>query len=366
MFDVAIVGGGPVGLVMAIEAHRRGLVPVVFERRTGLIDKACGEGLMPAGVRTLERLGARRWIPDADCAAFTAIRYVQEDGRGVDGELPPPGGLGIRRTALRDALRREADALGIDVREGCGVRDFRRDQQSTIVRTDDGEVRARFVVGADGLHSATREAMGASGPPSAVRRFGLRRHVAMVPWAPRVEVHLASGIEAYVTPAGQERVGVAFLWTDGAVDGPPSFDSLLLRFPALAERIADAPSDSTVRGAGALMQHVRRRTADGVALVGDAAGYVDAITGEGLSLGFAQAALLADVLPRAIVAGGARETLAEYERSSRALFSRYARTAGALLWLARRPALRRFVVNRLIAHPPLFGRVLRAAVGTHD
>jgi hypothetical protein len=103
-------------------------------------------------------------------------------------------------------------------------------------------------VAADGLHSPLRKAEGlcARGRAAPLRAAP---HVALAPWASAVEVHFAGGVEAYVTPAGRGRVGVAFLWEDGAV-APVSFDALLARFPALGAASAGAPWDSSPRGAG--------------------------------------------------------------------------------------------------------------------
>jgi flavin-dependent dehydrogenase len=175
-------------------------------------------------------------------------------------------------------------------------------------------------------------------------------------------VHLSSGVEAYVTPSGVNRVGVAFLWEDGSFQGVPDFDHLLSRFPVLVERLCGSAPDSRVLGAGPMRQDVRARTARRAALVGDAAGYVDAITGEGLSLGFEQARVLADVLPAALAAGATVSSLSRYENESARAFRRHSRLANALLWTARRPRLRRFVVNRLIETPAAFGFVLRRAM----
>jgi flavin-dependent dehydrogenase len=307
-----------------------------------------------------------RWLTPADYAGFFAIRYVQEDGRGVEAQLPAPGGLGVRRTALRAALAREAREQGIEIREGCGVRAHEIARDGVVVATDAGEVTARFLVAADGLHSSLRRSLGLGREARGVRRFGLRRHFALAPWAPRVEVHLSAGVEAYVTPSGAHRVGVAFLWADSGISEVPDFGHLLSRFPVLMERLKGAGTDSRVLGAGPLRQEVRARTVRRAALVGDAAGYVDAITGEGLSLGFGQARVLAEVLPLALAEGASVQSLARYERHNAAAFRRYARLANALLWTARRPRLRRFVLNRLIEVPAVFGVALRWAMTSGD
>ncbi|MFH1176348.1 MAG: FAD-dependent monooxygenase, partial [Acidobacteriota bacterium] len=96
--DVAVAGGGPAGLATAIFAARAGLATAIFEKTGGPPDKACGEGLMPDGVRVLEELGARAHLDPADCAPFSGIRYIQEDGTAAEGRFPGLGGLGIRRT----------------------------------------------------------------------------------------------------------------------------------------------------------------------------------------------------------------------------------------------------------------------------
>jgi flavin-dependent dehydrogenase len=115
-------------------------------------------------------------------------------------------------------------------------------------------------------------------------RFGLRRHFALPPWTDHVEVHWAPGHEAYVTPIADDLVGVAVL-------GPPGtgFDEALAALPALTARLRGAAPATEVRGAGPLRQTARSVRQGRVLLVGDAAGYVDALTGEGLSTGFTAA-----------------------------------------------------------------------------
>lgn len=361
-YDVIVVGGGPAGLAVALEAARRGFSAVVFERRKGPVDKACGEGLMPSGLAALGRLGVLAHLARDDTAPFESITYVQENGRSVVGRLPPPGGLGVRRTALSRAMSLRARELGVVLREGCAVRAHHLDAAGVTVESDLGATRGRLLVAADGLHSPLRTAEGLRRRVAGPRRFGLRRHVARAPWAPTVEVHFAEGVEAYVTPAGAARVGIAFLWEDGAV-APASFDAMLARFPRLERRIEGAPWDSDPRGAGPLRQSVSSRVKDRFALVGDAAGYVDAITGEGLSLAFEAAEALGATLPTALARGATAASLAPYDQTAGRAFDRYARLASLLVWTARRPRLRRFVLDELIAHPWLFERALTHVVG---
>ncbi len=361
--DVVVVGGGPAGLALAANAAKRGLDVVLLERGELPADKPCGEGLMPAGVRALEALGARRRLSDADCTPFTGLRYVQEDGRQARAILPFGGGLGIRRIALSSALFEVAREQGATIRPKMLVRGFTRERDRVVVRTDEGEIEAGILVAADGLHSRIRRDAGLEGPPQPVRRFGMRRHVRLPPWCEDVEVHFTEGAEAYVTPCGAERVGVAFLFEHGRVPPRVRFELLLERFPVLRTRLAGAAFDSEVRGSGSLWHQPRSRTADRLVLLGDAAGYIDALTGEGVSLALQGAEALAAVLPDALTRGGERRALLPFERACDRAWRRYAVLTRSMLALARRPGLRRVVLRVLERHPGMFNRLVAAALG---
>jgi flavin-dependent dehydrogenase len=362
--DVAVVGGGPAGLAAAIAAAGRGFSVVVIERRGWPQDKACGEGLMPSGLHALERLGVRALLDPAECAPIVGVRYVQEDGSVADAHFPKEsgGGLGIRRLALSAALLRRAREAGVELRAGAQARGVvRRSDRIEVVLEEGDPIAARLVVAADGLASPLRRAEGLELPPNGPQRFGVRRHYRRPAWSPFVEVHFADGFEAYVTPAGAERVGVAFLWDARSAGPPGSFPSLVDRFPSLRGQLAGVTPDSEPRGAGPLRRRARARTADRLVLLGDAGGYVDAITGEGLSLAFSCAEALAAVLPKALAEGATRASLRGYERAFSRAFRRYALLAGGLVLLTRFPAARRRLVRLLGHHPRTFSRILHWA-----
>lgn len=363
--DVAIVGGGPAGLAVAIHAARHGFATLLLERQGFPRDKACGEGLMPAGLRELEALGARDHLTPADCAPIVGIRYLQEDGTSVEGRLPAPGGLGIRRLALESALERAARTAGVELREHTGVTQVERTPEHARLTLTSGEqVEARLVVAADGLASPLRRAQGLDVEPraSTPRRYGLRQHFQLPPWTPFVEVHFARGVEAYVTPAGGTRVGVAFLWEDGALEGHVGFTELVSHFPVLRARLEGMTPDSSPRGAGPLARAVRARSLDRFVLVGDAAGYVDAITGEGLTLAFRSAAELGRRLPEVLARGASRASFADYERAIRPAYRRYVFFTRSLLFLARRPGWRAWIIRRLARVPRLFEWALNQVI----
>jgi flavin-dependent dehydrogenase len=333
MRDVVVVGGGPVGLATALYAARAGLDVEVREPRPAPLDKACGEGLMPGAVADLEELGiSPPGLP------LAGIRYV-DGSRSVEAPFRSGAGRGVRRTALLAALSDAVARAGVPV-ETRPVRELDQDADGVSV---DGEP-ARYVLVADGLHSPVRRMLGLEAPRAGRRRFGLRRHVATTPWTPYVEVHWSPHAEAYVTPVAGDCVGVALL-----VDGGGDFDELLAGLPGLRERLAGAPS-TKVLGAGPLRQRSRRRVAGRVLLVGDASGYVDALTGEGIALGLAHA--------RAAVAAVRAGDPASYERAWQRLSWRHNLLTQGLLAASGRPLLRRRLVPAAQAVPWLF----RAAV----
>jgi flavin-dependent dehydrogenase len=322
-----------VGLVTALEARRRGLDVVVVEPRPTPVDKACGEGLMPTAAGRLRALGVA-----VEGRPFVGIRYVGLD-REVAATFRHGAGLGVRRTALHSALAASADRAGVCRVEGR-VRDVSDD--GSVVSA--AGVRARWLVAADGLHSTVRREAGLDDPVSGRPpvRFGIRRHYGVQPWSDHVEVHWAAGHEAYVTPIADDLVGVAVLGPAGT-----GFDEALAALPALTARLRGAAAVTELRGAGPLRQTARSVRKGRILLVGDAAGYVDALTGEGLSTGFAAAreavAALADGQPERYPAAWSRAT------------RRHRLLTGALVAATARPGPRALLVPAATRLPRVFG-----------
>ena len=303
---------------------------------------------MPAGVRALAAIGV-------DCAALSAapfrgVRFIERE-RAFAGQFATGAGLGVRRTELSRTLLEAASKAGATLRFECGIEGWELHAAGVRAHTSQGVMRARVLIGADGLASRVRAQAGLA-LAGAAHRFGMRRHFRIAPWSEYVEVHWGDTAEAYVTPVATDEVGVALLWSG---DGGRYRDHLA-RFPAVVARLAGAEPVSEVRGSGPFWQGARRRVAPGVALVGDAAGYTDAVTGEGITLALHCAAALARVVAE-------RRPLADYELAWRRL-SRPHRAFAALLGFGvAHPRLRRAAFRVLEAAPIAFEALLRVAAG---
>ncbi|WP_028047203.1 NAD(P)/FAD-dependent oxidoreductase [Cellulomonas sp. URHE0023] len=336
--DVLVAGGGPVGLAVAIEARLAGLRAMVVEPRATPIDKACGEGLMPGAVAALARLDVH---PTGH--PLTGIRYVRGDRR-ADHLFTSSSGLGVRRTALHLALALRAEELGVEVVPGK-VETIEQDAGSVTA----AGIRASWLMACDGLHSTVRRQVGLDRPAARAggRRYGIRRHYRIAPWSDLVEVHWGRHVEAYVTPVGPDTVGVAML-------GPQhhDFDRSLDGFPDLRRHLGSTPTLGPPRGAGPLLQRTRARTAGRVRLVGDASGYVDALTGEGVRVGLAQAAAAVRTLGPDV-----ETSSAAYEKAWTAATRDYRMITSGLLAAAGSP-LRRSIVPLASAVPTVYGGIV--------
>lgn len=333
MTDLLVAGGGPAGLATALYAVRAGLSVTVRDPRGGVVDKACGEGLMPGALTALLDLGV-----DPTGHELTGIRYVSGNSVAAAPFRDGPG-RGVRRTTLHAAMREAALRAGVVIEQGS-VTDVTQDDAGVVV---DG-TQARFLVAADGLHSPLRRLLGMEGRPASFRRYGLRRHFAIAPWTSHVEVHWADSTEAYVTPVAPDLVGVAMLTSTRG-----SFDDHLALFPALRSRLT-LGGEGDVMGAGPLRQRAASRVNRRVLLVGDAGGYVDALTGEGVALAVAQA--------RSAVSAIRDGDPERYEREWHAITRRYRLLTAGLLGATRVPPVRR----ALVPAAALLPRVFTAAV----
>jgi menaquinone-9 beta-reductase len=299
---------------------------------------------MPDGIAALRAIGV-----DIDRSLgfpFRGIRFAGE-GAVAEAAFAHGCGLGIRRTALHRVLLNHIEAAGVASCWHSRVEGL----DSSGVWVNGRMLRCRWVVAADGFHSRVARGLGFHPVWTGPRRIGLRQHFRVRPWTDFVEVHWRAGCQAYVTPVGHEEVCVALI---GAAARSRMADLPGL-FPALAASLGDSPPIGDVRGAVSQSTRFSSVTQAGVALIGDASGSVDAVTGEGLALAFRHAAVLADALSSG--------DLARYGTGHRRISRRPLLMARLLLLMDRNDGLRRRALSALAARPDAFRRFLAVHIG---
>jgi len=342
--DVFIVGGGPAGLAAAIAARQRGFRVIVADGAKPPVTKACGEGLLPDAVAALVGLGVE--LREMDGSALRGIRF-EDERSSVSARFPDGHGLGVRREMLHQRMMERARDSGVTLLWNTPVTGLHREG----VVAGENTIQARWVIGADGSRSRVRRWSGLESSVVERTRFAFGRHYRQTPWSDFTEIHWAEQAQAYVTPVGSQEICVVLISNDPNV----RFDETLRRFPELLGRLDGAPHASSTRGAATSMFHLKSVCQGNVALIGDASGSVDAITGEGLALSFRQATALAGALAGNDIAG--------YQKAHRRLFRRPRLMGNLLLLLDRRTGLRRRSMRALERAPQLFERLLGYHLG---
>lgn len=344
--DVCVVGGGPAGLAVAIAARQQGLRVVVADGATPPIDKACGEALMPDAVTALERLGVP--LSSVDGFQIHGVRFLSGD---LSAETVFPSGLfgvSVRRTELHGVMIQRAAALGVDLLWQTAVTGI----SSGEVRLRGHGIRARWIVGADGVNSRVRRWANLDPHRRSRARYAFRRHYRVMPWSNRMEIYWGKQSQAYTTAVSSDQVCVAVASRDPQL----RLDDSLSEFPELKLRLCGAEATSIERGAVTANRRFRRVWRGNVALTGDASGTVDAITGEGLGLCFGQALALAECLKSG--------NLAAYQSTHRRLMLRPRLMARLMLTLDGRTGLQRRTLRVFRKHPDIFRQLLALHVGS--
>jgi 2-polyprenyl-6-methoxyphenol hydroxylase-like FAD-dependent oxidoreductase len=361
--DVFIAGAGPAGLSAAIALRQRGADVLLADALRPPIDKPCGEGIMPDSRHTLAQLGIH--LDSRHGAEFTGITFASDRSR-VSADFPAGTGIGIRRTTLHTLLLERATQLGVRfswntplvVKSGLPP-----NRPPTLANQP---ITYRWLIGADGQASRVRAWANLDTAHLRSRRFGFRAHYRISHWfsesqPPHVEVHWGPLGQAYITPTAPDEICVSAMTRHPNI----RLNEILNAIPTLRDKLATATPTSSERGCLTLTRRLRRVTRNNVALIGDASGSADAITGEGLGLAFRQALLLADSLAPAMPDSGNPESgnLNLYQSRHAAILALPQRMASLLLLLDRHPRLRNQTLQAFANRPALFRELLAVHIG---
>jgi flavin-dependent dehydrogenase len=361
--DVAIVGGGPAGAVLATLLARRGRHVVLFERSLAYRWRACGVFTSPASVAVLGAIGIDAQVLSAVARPIASMRVETPSGTsfrlayGDDGSLTHPA-VGFDRSALDPALLDRAETAGAEVRRGATVQSV--DPGGLAVRTADGDgrVSARIVVGADGIRSVVARSFGVGRRVWLGSRVGLTFHVAEPGPAVTRDARMIVFRDGYVglapVPGGRVNVGVVLgrswasrLRSNGA---ERTIRDVLAAVPAADDDQVDwtAPDlCDAIEGVVPLGHRVTRRHGPGWLLVGDAAGFLDPFTGEGLHRALVSASLAAGAIDDHL--RGDPGAFAAYDRAMDARFRSKDVVSVLVQAFLARPVIFEFAARRLAA-----------------
>jgi flavin-dependent dehydrogenase len=324
----------------------RGANVLVADALMPPINKACGEGLMPDAHRDLAALGVI--CEPSQGPTFQGIRFAnwtQGEQISVAAEFSSGTGIGMSRPALHSRIVERAQTLGVRFRWGTHV------GFGSGVTLNQETCSYRYLIGADGQSSRVRRWAGLEKGKIISHRFGFRRHYCVAPWSRYVEVHWTALGQVYVTPIAENEICVAVVTRDRNArvrDVVDTISFLRDRLPREQERDAE-------RGALTTTRKLNRVVSGNVALVGDASGSVDAVTGEGMALSFRQATLLSESLEK--------NALERYAVGHRKILAQSQLMARLLLLMDAYPVICKHAMRSMADSPGLFRGLLDVHIG---
>jgi menaquinone-9 beta-reductase len=317
---------------------------MVFDARTPPIDKPCGEGLLPQGAAALRSLGIHL---NSDMAVpFAGIRFTGGECSAY-AKFADASGFALRRVRLHQLLAERAIQAGVVFHWGTRVTKI----DSRCVNVGNMRIPYTWLVGADGQNSIVRKWTKLGPMRTSGKRFGFRQHFRVGSWPDFVDVYWGEHCQMLATPTDAHEVCVSVLSRDARI----RISRALPEFPELAGGLRDATPTTKELGNATSLNRLPAVTSGRVALVGDASGSVDAITGHGLSLAFQQAIFLVEALER--------RNLALYESAHRKIAFMPALMSRLMLFMDRNAWVRRKALRLFKNRPDVFSKLLSIHTG---
>jgi geranylgeranyl reductase family protein len=370
--EVLVVGGGPAGSAAAILFARAGHDVLLVDAARFPRDKVCGESVSPGAWPALDALeladDVRALAPQPiHGMALTSPGGVSFRGEYRDAARP---GFALRRLDFDDALLRAATRAGVEARQSTRAVELLCDAGSVtgVVTEDEAgartHVRARLVIAADGRRSLVARRLGLLREHPRLRKYAVRGHwdgmQGLGPWG---ELHVTRGAYCGVAPLGPRRGNVAFVvdrrdMAAAAGDVEGFYRRTLALWPRLVERLGGAILLEPPRAVGPLALEARSVWAPGAMLTGDAAGFFDPFTGEGITLALRSAQWAAEVGTRALRSPAGPLDLRAYAGLRHAATRDKFRLNRLLYEVLRRPAAADWLAAHLARRPRAADRLV--------
>lgn len=371
--DVVVVGGGPAGTATALFLRQHGHDVLLIDEARFPRDKVCGEGVSPEAWRLLGALGVAPRVRALRPWPLRGMALTSPAGVSFAGHYCGPNGAGfaIRRKAFDCALLDAVREAGVEVRDGTRALDLVFDKgRVSGITCQNGKapeaLAARLVIGAEGRRSVVARKLGLLREHGSLRKFAVRGYWDGVQGlGERGEMHVGGGGYCGIAPLSATSANVAFVldragMRDAAGDLEGFYRSSLQLWPRIAERLQKAVLLEPPKAIGPLALEARRVSAPGAMLVGDAAGFYDPFTGEGVTLALRSAELAAPIAHAALVSGRL-DDLSGYDRLRRAATRDKFRLNRLLQTTVSWPALADSVARRLSRRPDLADRLVGIA-----
>ena len=325
MHDVLIVGAGPAGAVAGVILARAGARVRIVDRATFPRDKLCGDTLNPGTLARLQALGLAAGL-DERSLRVDGMRVTGERGVAIEGRYPDGlSGRAITRRDLDWLLLQQAIAAGCEFEPGVAVRRAIVGRQGATrsvsgvtvgVGRRELAIEARVTIAADGRHSTIAFGLGLAVHPPRPRRWAIGAYFENFmprgsdPGQTLGEMHVRQGHYIGVAPIPGGLTNVCLVKPSGARDAGLADPASLLtrtlaRDPLLRDRAAGARLAGSPVVLGPLAVDVRDAAIDGLLLAGDAAGFIDPMTGDGLRFAIRGGDLAAAAALRALEGGWA-------------------------------------------------------------
>ena len=385
-YDIVIVGAGVAGAASAIILGQEGYRILLLDRAVFPRHKTCGEGIMPEGVRILESLGVLPEILDEGGIPVRGLRFRSQAGVWAEAEFPPLAGepaysIVIRRYELDHLLVQKARVVSnVTVREGFTVTEalfeggvVRGITGHTVGQPDRHEtLRAPLTLGTDGMHSRFHNRYGIVKKVRPRERWGISGHLQGVEdLLPFIEVLFEEDHEIYLAPFTEDLTLVAILLEKKGMAAfrgnlARAYHEFLKSAPGLGHRIRDSEVVPPVGGRGPLGYTVDPIYLPGLLLLGDSAGFLDPITGEGMTLALKSVEVAVPVIKRAFDTGDfGPDVLGAYASERARVIADVFKLTNLMLDVSRSRLLTNQAIRRLSADPKLFQKLVGIVAGTN-